>query len=77
MNNYGLYQHTPVYTTKELLDFCVTEYDNKEAFTYQTRKEDISISFAEFKTQVYALGTYLFYEGYNNCHIAVFGENSY
>lgn len=77
MKNYDLYKHTPVYTTKELLDFCVTEYGDKEAFAYQNRKQDVSISFAEFKTQVNAFGTHLFNKGFNNIHIAVFGENSY
>ena len=77
MKNYNLYHHTPVYTTKELLDFCATEYGSKEAFAYQTRKQEISISFAEFKTQVNAFGTYLFSESFNGRHVAVFGENSY
>lgn len=76
-NNYILYKHIPVYTTKELLDFCVSEYVGKEAFAYQNRKQDISVSFTEFKTQVNAFGTYLFNKGYNGKHIAVFGENSY
>ncbi len=77
MHNYDLYNHTPVYTTKELLDFCVSEYGDREAFAYQNRKQDISISFTEFKTQVYAFGTHLFNKGFNGNHIAVFGENSY
>ncbi len=77
MKNYKLYQHTPVYTTKELLNFCVTEYSEKEAFSYQNRKQDISISFTELKKQINAFGTYLFNEGFNDSHIAVFGENSY
>ena len=77
MKNYDLYKHTPVYTIKELLDFCVSEYRDKEAFAYQNKKQDVSINFAEFKAQVNALGTYLFNEGYNGKHIAVFGENSY
>ena len=77
MKNYDLYKHTPIYTTKELLDFCVTEYGEKEAFAYQNRKQDISVSFSEFKTQVNAFGTYLFNEGFNSKHIAVLGENSY
>lgn len=77
MKNYNLYKNTPAYTTKELLDFCVTEYGEKEAFAYQNRKQDISVSFTEFKTQVNAFGTYLFNKGYNGKHIAVFGENSY
>ncbi len=77
MRNYDLYNHTPVYTTKELLDFCITKYGAKEAFAYQNRKQDVSISFSEFKTQVNAFGTYLHSEGFNGNHIAVFGENSY
>lgn len=77
MKNYDLYKHTPIYTTKELLNFCLTEYGEKEAFAYQNRKQDISVSFTQFKEQVNALGTYLFNEGFNGKHIAVFGENSY
>jgi len=77
MKKYAYYLHTPVYTTKELLDFCATEHLEKEAFAYQNRKQDISISFNEFKEQVNAFGTYLFSEGFNSSHIAVFGENSY
>lgn len=77
MNNYDLYKHTPVYTTKELLDFCVGKYGEKEAFAYQNKKQDVSVSFAQFKSGVEALGSYLFYAGFHNCHIAVFGENSY
>ncbi len=77
LKNYDFYKHTPVYTTKELLDFCVKEYDEKEAFAYQNRKQDISVSFTQFKEQVNALGTYLFNESFNGKHIAVFGENSY
>lgn len=77
MSNYDLYKHTPVYTTKELLDFCVAEYSDKEVFTYQSRRQAISVSFTQFKEQVKAFGTYLFREGYNGKHVAVFGENSY
>ena len=41
------------------------------------KKQDISISFSEFKTQVETFGTYLFSKGFDGKHIAVFGENSY
>ena len=77
MKNYDLYSHTPVYTVKELLSFCVSEYGEKEAFAYQNRKQDISISFSRLKKEVDALGSYLFHEGFKHSHIAVFGENSY
>lgn len=77
MKNYDLYKHTPVCTTKELLDFCVTEYGEKAAFAYQNKKQEISVSYDEFKSQVNAFGTYLFSKGYNSSHVAVLGENSY
>ena len=77
MKNYDLYDHTQVYTTKELLDFCVNEYGEKEAFAYQNKKQDVSVSFAKFKTDVDAFGSYLFNTGFKDSHIAVFGENSY
>lgn len=77
MKNYDLYSHTPVYTIKELLNFCVSKYGEKEAFAYQNKKQDISISFSRFKREVDALGCYLFHEEFKNTHIAVFGENSY
>ena len=77
MKNYELYNHIPVYTTKELLDFCANKYGIKEAFVYQNKKQDVSVSFDEFKAEVNALGSYLFYEGFKGCHIALFGENSY
>ena len=77
MNNYDLYEHKPIYTTKDLLCFCVTEYGKKEALAYHNRNQDISISFAEFKSQIDAFGTYLFSKRFNGSHIAVFGENSY
>lgn len=77
MRNYDLNKHTPVYTTKELLDFCVTGHGEKEAFAYQNRKQEITVSYVEFKSQVNAFGTYLFSEGYKGSHVAVYGENSY
>lgn len=77
MKNYELYNHTPVYTTKELLDFCVREHGEKEAFAYQNKKQDVSVSFAQFQSEVEAFGSYLFDAGFKDCHIAVFGENSY
>lgn len=77
MKNYDLYKHTPMDTIKGLLDFCATEYGEKEAFAYQERKRDISVCFTGFKKEVKAYGSSLFSSGYQTCHIAVLGENSY
>ncbi len=77
MKKYRLYYHIRIHTTKKLLDFCVNKYNEKFAFIYQIRKQEISISFADFKTQVEAFGTYLLSKGFDGNHIAVLGENSY
>ncbi len=75
--NYALYSHTPVFTTRDLLEFCVNEYGKKTAFSYQNRKQPVSLSFAEFEETVNALGTFLSHANLGDVHIAVYGENSY
>lgn len=77
IKKFDLYKHTPVYTAKELLDYCVREHSKKEAFAFQNKKQDVSVSFVQFRSEVEAYGSYLFDAGFHNCHIAVFGENSY
>jgi len=77
MKNYELYEHPQVGTLKELLDYCVTSYANRTAFAYQVKKQDVTISFKQFSNNVAAFGSYLLHNGYQNSHIAVFGENSY
>lgn len=77
MKNYPLYPNTLVPTLKDLVHSCAEKYGDKPAFQYADRKMDVSVSFAQFKKDVEALGTYLFDQGHQQCHIAVFGENSY
>lgn len=47
MKSYSIYEHTPVYTSKELLGFCASEYGEKETFAYQNWEQDVSVSFAQ------------------------------
>ena len=77
LKNYELYKYTPVFTTRELISYCDEKYGSAPAFIYEKKKNDVTVSYTDFKNQVEALGTYLFDKGYRNCHIAVFGENSY
>ena len=77
MKNYSYYEHTPIYTIKELLAFCAAKYGERIALKYSVRKQEKSVSFSEFKSQVEFFGTYLFSEGFRGKHIAVLGENSY
>lgn len=77
MKNYPLYEHILVPTLKELLYFCAEKHGCKPAFQYADRKNIISKDYIQFKTEVEALGSCLFAQGYRNTHIAVYGENSY
>lgn len=75
--NYELYSHPKVTTLKELLSYCAHKHNFRPAFAYQRRKTDVTVSYMQFKSDVDSFGTYLFSQGHQNCHIAVFGENSY
>lgn len=77
MKNYDLYPHRRINTLKEMLSFCTDSYGDKPAFQYAKRKIEISVNFTQFKAEVESLGAYLFSLGLKDCHIAVFGENSY
>ena len=77
MKPYPYYNHFPVYTVKQLLLYCREKYASNTAFSFSRRNQNNEISYIQFKSNVDALGTYLFSQGYTGCHIAVFGENSY
>lgn len=77
MKNYPLYEHAKIPTLKDLLSFCAKKYGCNPAFQYENKKDIVSKSYIQFKEEVEAFGTYLFDCGYQNCHIAVLGENSY
>ena len=75
--NYELYQHTRFSTLKELLYLCAEEHKANTAFKLKKGKATVSISFQQFKSEVDALGTYLYEQTFHNCSIAIYGENSY
>lgn len=77
MKNYSYYTHEQISTLQEMLNYCAEQYNTNEAFAYQHKKQDISISFVEFEAAVNSLGSYFIKEGYLNNHISVYGENSY
>lgn len=64
-------------TLKELLIFGAETYPDDPAFLYKEKKDEVVISYRRFKEDVDGLGTWLYQNGYKNCRIAVFGENSY
>ena len=64
-------------TLKELLTFGAETYSEDPAFLYKEKKEEVVVSYRKFKEDVDGLGTWFYRNGYKNCRIAVFGENSY
>ena len=72
MKNYDLYDHTIVYTTKELFKFFVKEHSEREAFTYNNNKQYASVSFGQFYLDVETFGKYLFDAGFHNWHFMAF-----
>lgn len=74
---YELYQHTQFSTLKELLNLCAEKHKTNTAFVFPKGKATVSISYQQFKSEVDALGTYLYEQGFRNCHIAIYGENNY
>lgn len=76
--NYPLYSHKKVHTLKELVSFATEEFRDNPAYIYpKSKTEDVTVSYRAFQSDVNALGTYFFNEGYKSCRIAVLGENSY
>lgn len=77
MRNYPYYKHKQISTIQEMLNYCVEQHNTNQAFSYQHKKQDISISFVEFRAAVNSLGSCFIKEGYLNNHVSVYGENSY
>ena len=77
IKKYDLYSHQQLCSIKELLQWTAYKYSDEPAFAYEQKREVRTVSYTCFKQQVTDFGTYLFNKGYNACHIAVMGENSY
>jgi len=74
---YPLYQVSQISDLKELVNHAAFKYADAPAFAYERKKEPISVSYKQFKSDVDALGTALFDLGIQNAVVAVIGENSY
>ena len=76
-SNYPYYQEKNFSTTKELLNFCAKEYDDKVAYMFKRENRVCSVTYTQFFNEINALGTALLSEGMADRHVAVFGDNSY
>ncbi len=75
--NYPLYEVRNLYSLRQLIDENAMMFADKAAFKYKVGKEIVSVSYAEAKQQIDALGTALCDLGYDNTHIAIIGNNCY
>ena len=75
--NYPLYEGAPVHNLKELVNHSADRYGDMPAFTYERKKKRFSISYRQFRFDVEALGSGLFYDCFTGCTVALIGENSY
>ncbi len=62
---------------KELVELCAARYPDGIAFKWLADNEVTEKSYSEFRGDIYALGTYFYYNGLKNTRIAVIGENTY
>lgn len=75
--NYPLYPITKISTLKQLI-YDVPTVDSDIAFMYtKGKKTTVEVTYAQFRSDIEAFGTYLYSKGLKNTHIAVIGENSY
>lgn len=74
---YPLYDYPLIHDLKDLTNQRAIDEPDAVAFSWISKKTLVSKSCKEFNSDINALGTYLFSEGYQNTHIAIIGENSY
>jgi len=79
MKNIPLYDVRPINNLKEMLETSVSIYNEKAAFLVKQKGEDKykPISFNQYRSDIYSLGTALISLGLKNEKIALIGENRY
>ncbi len=74
---YPYYEVPQVKDLKELIECAADKYNDKTAFMFEKGGKDVSVSFAELKNDIDALGTYFYSLGLHGEKIVIYGENSY
>jgi long-chain acyl-CoA synthetase len=75
--SYPLYEVDQISNLNDLINLTASKYSDRTAFTFERKKENIHISYTQFKFDVDALGTAFLDKGIRQTKIAVIGENSY
>jgi long-chain acyl-CoA synthetase len=77
MAQYKLYKATKIHDLREMLNESAKLYDTKTAFYQKRNGKYTEYSFAQFRSDVDALGSALTHRGFMGKRIIVMGENSY
>ena len=77
LDNLNYNKVTKIDTIKELMDLAVKEAGDNIAFKYKEGKNVVDVTYKEFQSDTYYLGTALSTLNMLESHIAVIGENSY
>lgn len=75
--HYEYYKVRPITNLKELLDGSGEKFADNTAFMFSRNRQEMSVNYYTFKTDVDALGTYFASVVERGTRIAVYGENSY
>ena len=77
MRNYPLYNHPSITNFKQLIEMNAEAEPTNSAFRYRDGKQIVSVTYKQFRADIYSLSAYFLQGGLNGAKIAVIGENSY
>ncbi len=77
MKPYPLYPRPVLKGFRQLLDWRAGETPDSIAFQYKDKSLLVSVTYAQFRTEVDALAAFFHTQGLRDAKIAVLGENSY
>ncbi len=75
--NYPLYEVRKADSLRHLFDDTTKLFAERTAFVYREKGTEKSVTYKEFRNQVYSLGTALCQMDLKKAHVAIIGENSY
>lgn len=75
--NYPLYEVKKIESLRQLFDDTTERFAERTSFVYREKGKEMSVTYKEFRKQVYSVGTVLCNMDLKKAHIAIIGENSY
>lgn len=76
-NKHEIYKIPHLRDFREMTSYIGENFANDTAFQYFKGSDVVTVTFAQFKADVFALGNYFYSIGLHNAKIALYAENSY